>query len=303
MVRAISSIQTTRHKIEKERNITYNLGYANAKLYKCSKCPAPECYKAFGSEKEDEPKCDNPGCDANLELQRHISFVDCPGHDILMATMLNGAAVMDAALLLVAANEPCPQPQTSEHLAAVENMNLKNIIIIQNKIDIVLKDNTASEQYNQIKKFVQGTNAQNSPIIPVSAQMKLNIDVVIEYLSKLPIPIRDFTSAPKFIVVRSFDVNHPGDEAPQLQGGVAGGTLIRGVLKLGEVVEIRPGIFSRSQSGEVKVTPILTKINSLKAEKNSLIYAVPGGLIGVGLQVDPFLTKGDRLVGRVRKFF
>ena len=44
---------------------------------------------------------------------RHVSFVDCPGHDILMATMLNGAAVMDAALLLVAGNESCPQPQTS----------------------------------------------------------------------------------------------------------------------------------------------------------------------------------------------
>ena len=313
VVRAISGIHTPRHKIEKERNITYNLGYANAKLYKCSKCPAPDSYKAFGSEKEDHPKCENVGCDSLLELQRHISFVDCPGHDILMATMLNGAAVMDAALLLVgkqyliiilifyliAANEPCPQPQTSEHLAAVENMNLKNIIIIQNKIDIVIKDNTAGDQYNQIKKFVQGTNAQNSPIIPVSAQLKFNIDVVIEYLCKLPIPIRDFTSAPKFIVVRSFDVNHPGDEAPALQGGVAGGTLIRGVLRLGEEVEIRPGIFSRSPTGEVKVTPILTKIISLKAEKNNLIYAVPGGLIGVGLQVDPFLTKGDRLVGRV----
>ncbi len=303
MVRSISGIQTTRHKIEKERNITYNLGYANAKLYKCPKCPAPDCFKAFGSDREDEPKCENAGCDSNLELQRHISFVDCPGHDILMATMLNGAAVMDAALLLVAANEPCPQPQTSEHLAAVENMNLKNIIIIQNKIDIVIKDNSAGDQYTQIKKFVQGTNAQNSPIIPVSAQLKFNIDVVIEYLCKLPIPIRDFTSAPKFIVVRSFDVNHPGDEAPALQGGVAGGTLIRGVLRLGEVVEIRPGIFSRSQSGEVKVTPILTKIITLKAEKNSLIYAVPGGLIGVGLQVDPFLTKGDRLVGRVGLIF
>jgi translation initiation factor 2 subunit 3 len=184
-------------------------------------------------------------------------------------------------------------------LAAVENMNLRNIIIIQNKIDIVIKDNTASDQYTQIKKFVQGTNAQNSPIIPVSAQLKYNIDVVIEYLCKLPIPIRDFTSAPKFIVVRSFDVNHPGDEATVLKGGVAGGTLIRGVLKLGEVVEIRPGIISKTQSGEVKVSSILTKITSLKAEKNSLIYAVPGGLIGVGLQIDPFLTKGDRLVGRV----
>jgi translation initiation factor 2 subunit 3 len=302
VVRAISGIHTPRHKIEKERNITYNLGYANAKLYKCPTCPPPDCYKAFGSDKEDTPKCENSGCESSLELQRHISFVDCPGHDILMATMLNGAAVMDAALLLVAANEPCPQPQTSEHLAAVENMNLKNIIIIQNKIDIVLKDNSARDQYTQIKKFVQGTNAQNSPIIPVSAQLKYNIDVVIEYLCKLPIPIRDFTSAPKFIVVRSFDVNHPGDEAPALQGGVAGGTLIRGVLKLGEVVEIRPGIFSRNQSGEVIVTPILTKIMTLKAEKNNLIYAVPGGLIGVGLQVDPFLTKGDRLVGRVNPF-
>jgi translation initiation factor 2 subunit 3 len=178
-------------------------------------------------------------------------------------------------------------------------MNLKNIIIIQNKIDIVIKDNSASEQYNQIKKFVQGTNAQNSPIIPVSAQLKYNIDVVVEYLCKLPIPIRDFNSAPKFIVVRSFDVNHPGDDASVLKGGVAGGTLIRGVLRLGEEVEIRPGIISRNQSGEVKVTPILTRITTLKAEKNNLIYAVPGGLIGVGLQVDPFLTKGDRLVGRV----
>jgi translation initiation factor 2 subunit 3 len=162
----------------------------------------PECYKAFGSDKEDSPKCDNKDCEANLELQRHISFVDCPGHDILMATMLNGAAVMDAALLLIAANEPCPQPQTSEHLAAVENMNLKNIIIIQNKIDIVIKDNTAKEQYGHIKKFVQGTNAQHSPIIPVSAQFKYNIDVVIEYICKLPVPIRDFISPPKFIVVR-----------------------------------------------------------------------------------------------------
>jgi translation initiation factor 2 subunit 3 len=98
---------------------------------------------------------------------------------------------------------------------------------------------------------------------------------------------------------RSFDVNYPGEEAHNLKGGVAGGTLIRGVLRLGEEVEIRPGIISKSQSGENKVTPILTKITSLQAEKNNLIYAVPGGLIGIGLKVDPFLTRGDRLVGRV----
>ena len=74
----------------------------------------PACYKAYGSSKEDAPACDVPGFEGTpMELLRHVSFVDCPGHDILMATMLNGAAVMDGAFLLIAANEACPQPQTS----------------------------------------------------------------------------------------------------------------------------------------------------------------------------------------------
>lgn len=297
LVRAISGIQTTKHKIEKERNITYVLGYANAKLYKCPKCPEPECYKSYGSEKEDEPKCEK--CGSVLELLRHISFVDCPGHDILMATMLNGAAVMDAALLLVAANETCPQPQTREHLAAVENMDLKNIIIIQNKIDNVAKEETAKEHYNQIKNFVGGTNAAKSPILPVSAQLKYNVDVVIDYLCHLPIPKRDFVSPPRFIIVRSFDINYPGAEVDDLKGGVAGGTLIRGVLKVGEIVEIRPGIVMKNAKNERVITPIYTRIVSLKAENNNLIYAIPGGLIGVGLKVDPYLTKGNRLIGKI----
>ena len=84
--------------------------------------------------------------DKRMKLVRHVSFVDCHGHDILMATMLNGAAVMDGALLLVAGNESCPQPQTSEHLAAVEIMRLKHIIILQNKIDLV-PENAAANQY------------------------------------------------------------------------------------------------------------------------------------------------------------
>ena len=79
--------------------------------------------------------------------------------------------------------------------------------------------------------------------------------------------------------------------------------MIRGVLRLGEEVEIRPGIVSKGQNGETRITPILTKICSLQAEKNNLIYAVPGGLIGVGLKIDPFLTRGDRLVGRVILLF
>ena len=95
---------------------------------------SPDCYASYSSDMEPHPKCKRPGCNGTMNLLRHVSFVDCPGHDVLMATMLNGAAVMDAALLLIAGNEPCPQPQTSEHLAAVEIMKLKNIIILQNKI-------------------------------------------------------------------------------------------------------------------------------------------------------------------------
>ena len=296
LVKAISGIQTTKHKIEKERNITYYLGYANAKLYKCPKCPDLEGYKAFGSGHEDAPKCDK--CGEKLNLLRHISFVDCPGHDILMATMLNGASVMDAALLLIAANMECPQPQTREHLAAVENMELENIIIVQNKIDLI-KEEKAKENYNQIKAFVKGTKASKSPVIPISAIHKFNIEAVIYYLCNLPIPKRDFVSPPRLIVVRSFDNNYPGTEPDNLKGGVVGGTLTRGILRLGEVVEIRPGTISKKQNGEYEVQPLFSRIVSLRTENNELIYAVPGGLIGVGLKLDPFLTSKDKLIGRI----
>ena len=296
LVRAISGIETTKHKIEKERNITYYLGYANAKLYKCPKCPDLEGYKAYGSEKEDAPPCDK--CGEKLQLIRHISFVDCPGHDILMATMLNGASVMDAALLLIAANMECPQPQTREHLAAVENMDLENIIIVQNKIDLIKEEN-AKENYNQIKAFVKGTKASKSPVIPISAQYKYNIEAVIYYLCNLPIPKRDFISPPRFIIIRSFDINHPGTEPEDLQGGVAGGTLTKGIIRLGEIVEIKPGFISKNQNGEHVVQPLYSRIVSLRTENNELLYAVPGGLIGVGLKLDPFLTSKDKLIGRI----
>src|SRR4051812_10436159 len=127
-----------------------------------------------------------------------------------MATMLNGAAVMDAALLLIAGNETCPQPQTSEHLAAVEIMKLKNIIILQNKIDLV-KEKEAASQYEEILNFIRGTVADGAPIIPISAQLKYNIEVICEYIcKKIPVPVRDFSSSAQLIVIRSFDVNKPG---------------------------------------------------------------------------------------------
>ncbi|XP_033116920.1 eukaryotic translation initiation factor 2 subunit 3-like [Anneissia japonica] len=301
LVKAISGVQTVRFKNELVRNITIKLGYANAKIFKCDNpaCPRPGCYCSKGSNKEDVFPCERQGCTGNFRLQRHVSFVDCPGHDILMATMLNGAAVMDAALLLIAGNEPCPQPQTSEHLAAIEIMKLKHVLILQNKIDLV-KESQATEQYDQILKFVQGTVAEGAPVIPISAQLKYNIEVICEYITKkIPVPTRDFLSKPRLIVIRSFDVNKPGCEVEDLQGGVAGGSILQGVLKVGQEIEVRPGIVSKDLEGKLQCKPIFSRIISLFAEKNDLQYAVPGGLIGVGTKIDPTLCRADRLVGQV----
>jgi translation initiation factor 2 subunit 3 len=296
LVHAISGVRTQMHSLERIRNITIKLGYANAKIYKC-KCPDPDCYKSFGSDMTDSTVCDK--CNDVRELIRHVSFVDCPGHDILMATMLNGAAVMDAALLLVAGNESCPQPQTSEHIAALEIMNLDKIIILQNKVDLIPTLEEAKTHYEQIKNYITRTKASKSPIIPISAQLKLNINYVLKYICSLPVPVRDFTSSPRLIVIRSFDVNKPGQEIEKLIGGVAGGSILRGVLKIGDEVEIRPGIINKTAAGATVCTPIRSRIVSLFAEKNSLKYAVSGGLIGVGLKVDPSLTRQDFLVGHV----
>eukprot|EP00296_Roombia_truncata_P000105 JP435765.1.p1 GENE.JP435765.1~~JP435765.1.p1 ORF type:complete len:485 (-),score=178.02 JP435765.1:41-1495(-) len=301
VVKAISGVQTVRFKNEMERNITIKLGYANAKVFKCrnATCLRPGCYRTRGSSTEDNPACEVKDCGGSMELLRHVSFVDCPGHDILMATMLNGAAVMDAALVLIAGNESCPQPQTAEHLAAVEIMKLKHMIILQNKIDLI-KESAALAQHEDILRFIEGTVAQNSPIVPISAQLKFNIDVVAEYMCKtIPIPVRDFTSEPRLIVIRSFDVNKPGEEIEDLLGGVAGGSILKGVLKMNQEIEVRPGIVSKDTEGRPKCIPIFSKISSLFAESNSLQYAVPGGLIGVGTKIDPTLTRADRLVGQV----
>jgi len=196
-------------------------------------------------------------------------------------------------------NEPCPQPQTSEHLAAVEIMRLENIIILQNKVDLV-KPDAAVQQHEQIRKFVAGTVADKAPIIPISAVMKYNIDVVCEYIvHRIPVPVRNFTDRPQLIVIRSFDVNKPGEDVDALKGGVAGGSILQGVLRMGDEIEVRPGIVTKDADGNVACLPIYSRIVSLYAEQNDLQFAVPGGLIGVGTKIDPTLTRADRLVGQV----
>ncbi|KAG5571078.1 hypothetical protein H5410_060844 [Solanum commersonii] len=220
------------------------------------------------------------------------------GHEILMTRMLSGATVMDAAFLLIAANESCPQPQTIEHLSVVDILKLQNLIVLQNKVDTI-QEHQARKQFKAIREFLKGTVAQDAPVVPVSSQLNYNIDAVCEYITKIPIPKRDFVSPPHMVVVRSFDVNKPGCGINDMKGGVLGGTITKVVLKVNQIVELRPGIIEKNADGKTICKPIYSRIMSLFAEQNKLQFAVPGGLIGVGTSMDPALSRSDMLVGQV----
>lgn len=300
LVNAISSIKTVRFKSEMEKNITIKLGYANTKIFQCDspECPRPDCYQSYKTSAKTDLKCKREGCSGTLKLVKHVSFVDCPGHDVLMTTMINGTAVMDAAILMIAANEPCPQQQTVEHLFALEKTDLSKIIVVQNKIDLISREKCL-EQQEKIDEFLKNTKAEDSPIIPVSGQYKLNINAVLDYIvNYIPNNSRLLDVNPRLVIIRSFDINKPGYKIDELVGGVIGGSLLFGKLKLGDEIEIRPGIIMKAGKN-FKIKPFISKIISLKTENVSLNEAYPGGLIAIGTDIDPSCCIADNLVGHI----
>ncbi|MHA2380459.1 MAG: translation initiation factor IF-2 subunit gamma [Candidatus Thorarchaeota archaeon] len=291
LVEYLTGEWTDRHSDEVRRGISIRLGYAATTLMKCTKCSEPEAYTTSHLSKDE--KCTK--CGGKLEVLREISFVDSPGHESLMATCLSGASLMDGAILVIAADEPCPMPQTSEHLRALEIIGVENIIIVQNKIELVSKEE-AVKHYKQIKDFVKDTTAENAPIVPISAVFGANTDLLIQKIQEvIPTPERDAEAAPKMFVARSFDINRPGTLPDQLLGGVVGGSIVRGVLKIGDEIEIAPGV--KTDKG---FRTIRAKIVSLlSGSGNDLQEARSGGLIGVGTALDPASTRADRLVGSI----
>ena len=289
LVQSLTGVWASRHSEELKRGITIRLGYADMAIYKCPKCEPPKNYT-------EKPLC--PNCDSEAIFIRAISFVDAPGHEALMATMLSGAAVMDGAILVIAADEPCPQPQTREHLASAEVIGIKNIIIVQNKIDIV-DEKRARKSYEEIKNFVKGTIAENAPIIPVSAQHQINGDVLLNAIEEIiPTPKRDQTKPPLMYIIRSFDINKPGTPIEELEGGIIGGTIAQGKFAVGDEIEIRPGI-SVEREGKTTYNPLITEVVSLHAGEKSIKEATCGGLIGVGTLLDPSYSKADGLNGNI----
>src|SRR3989344_678574 len=212
---ALSGKFTDTHSEELKRGITIKLGYSDIILRKNKNG------SEYGvNEKDGEP-------------YRYITFVDVPGHEMLMATMLSGAAIAD-----------------------------------------------------------------NSPIIPVSAQQKINIDKVYKILAEAEIPLREVKSEPVFIIARSFDINKPGTSASELHGGVLGGSLMKGILKVGDEIEIKPGLNVIEKNQKIYET-VKTRIVSLQRGEHKVKEAGPGGSLAIETELDMTLTKADNLSGCV----
>ncbi|NHI93967.1 MAG: translation initiation factor IF-2 subunit gamma [Candidatus Lokiarchaeota archaeon] len=294
LVQALTGEWTDRHSEEIKRGISIKLGYADCTILKCPQCPPPDCYSTPALSPKN--KCNK--CGSDLEFIRKISFVDAPGHEILMATTISGVALMNAAILVISANEPCPQPQTREHYEALRISGIENFIIAQNKIELVSPEN-ALEHFESIKEFIGPELQDNVPIIPISAIHKANLDLLIQIIEeKVPTPKTTGEDAFMYIA-RSFDVNKPGAEPEDLKGGVVAGTISRGRIKIGDSIEIRPGI-SRNENGKLVYKPLITEVISLHAgDVGTLEQVDSGGLIGVETKLDPALTKSDGMIGNV----
>lgn len=287
LIQSLTGVWTSVHSQELKRGITIRVGYSDAAFYKCKNCEPPLGYSTT-------TKC--PNCKKESELSRVVSFVDSPGHESLMANMLSGSALMDGAILVVAANEQVPKPQTREHLLALETLGIKQIVIVQNKVDLISYKEAISN-YNDIAKFVKGTKAAKSPVIPISAQSGLNIDALIGAIEDtIETPKREEGKNGVMHVLRSFDVNKPGSKIKDIKGGVIGGSLTQGIFNVGDEIEIKPGIFNEKKKS---YEPIRTEIVSLGTGAGIVENVKPGGLVAIGTKLDPSLTRSDSFIGSV----
>lgn len=289
LVKSLSGKWADTHSEEIKRGITIRLGYADVVFYKCPKCEGTKAYSV-------KPQC--PICNSETVPVKKISLVDAPGHESLMATMLCGANIMDVVLLLITANEKCPQPQTREHLTALEIIGIKNLVVLQNKIDLT-NDEQAKKSHQEIKAFLKGTTYENAPIIPISAMHGINIDTLIEYIiTTFQIPYRDPAKNPLMFVARSFDINKPGTEPEKIVGGVLGGSLKQGKLKLNDEIELLPG-YEVEEKNQKIWKPLKTKIVGLMTGGQQVQEVLPGGSIAVLTELDPSIIKSDKLAGAI----
>jgi translation initiation factor 2 subunit 3 len=279
LVKAITSESTLRHSEEKKRGITIRLGYAHFLIYKCESCGSFSRYK----------KCEV--CKSDASLYYRVSIIDSPGHKTLMTIMLSGATLVDGAVLVIASNQKCPQPQTQEHIEALRIIGVKNIVVAQTKIDVVGKER-AKESYNEIKEFMSKNGYPDAKIIPVFAAQDVNITQLIQEIGKFEVEDNSNQERTEMVVVRSFDINRPGADIGELKGGVLGGGIKSGLLKINDSILVYPGAYIKNSW-----KPLKTKVVSMQSEFGTEKSASRGLMVGVETDLDPSLARRDNLAG------
>ncbi len=280
-VYSMTGTKTQRHSNEMKRNITIKPGYANMKIYKNN-----DMYNI----KEGE-------------LVHHVSFIDCPGHYQLIVTMMSCIRLMDGIILVVSAAEPIEKkPQLIQHIMAIKMSGIKNVIVLLNKLDLV-KKTVAKERYKQLVEVLNKYEVEPNIIIPVCMNHNIGVDILLKNIMKFMSPKQKMIEdKPIFMISRSFDINKVNtiifDKCiKDISGGVIGGSLVYGEFKVGDEIEILPGIITKNKDGKLLHKPHYTKVLSLKSETTELDLIVPGGLIGIGTNIDPYYCKNDSMIG------
>jgi translation initiation factor 2 subunit 3 len=286
-VNKVTGIKTQKHSSERTRNITIKQGYANMKIW---------------SDGDDfYPTDSETATMEDYTLVNHISFIDCPGHQEYIDTMLSSVNMMDGAIVIVAADQKLSHnPQLVQHLAAVSLYGVKKLIICINKVDLVER-HIVMERKEELDSLLEQYNIVPHVIIPTSFNKMIGIKYVLESIMELYNPteyLKNLEMNPVFKTSRSFDINKPGTDWNDISGGVIGGTLFSGSLKVGDTIEIRPGQVSKQKETFV-CTPFKTVIQSIKTDNTNLDSIIPGGLIAIGTDLDPFYCKKDNMSGNI----
>jgi translation initiation factor 2 subunit 3 len=292
LVRVLTNTKTQKYKSEKVRNITIKQGYGNMKMwYDYDNKQFYTTDSTFDTFITDDGEC---------KLVNHLSFVDCPGHQELIQTMLSSISLMDGAIVVIAVDQPLnKKPQLIQHLAAAKLGKLP-IIICLNKIDLV-KQEVLLERKRELDELLLDFGIEPLIIIPTSFNRKINFDVLLLSIMTFFNPInylKKTSESSLFQISRTFDINKPGTNWDEVVGGVVGGSLMSGKFKIGDEIEIRPGYVSKA-NGKFVSTPIKTTVLSIKTDNNDLEEIIPGGLTGIRTDLDTFYCKNDALAGNI----
>jgi len=292
MVKMLTGEKTQRDSRELKRNITINAGYANLKIWECLDCNI----KYSSGEGVIEYNCSN--CDVNCNLNKHISFADCPGHQELIITTMSSVSIMGGCIVIISVETPLKdKPQLKQHLLAAKFANLTKLIICLNKCDLQEKS-IVMERYNELLLILEEFKIEPLIIIPTSFTNNCGSVELINAIDKyFTISENDsLTEKTLFRITRTFDINKPGTQFQNVTGGCIGGTLISGKLKINDEVEIRPGILTKGKNGKYTHEPIITNLLSFETNNNNLEQVIPGGLVSIRTNIDPYYCKGNNML-------